>query len=313
MKKYIRLIGLFILILILLRIDFTKLFSTLLHVNIFYLFCAVLLNVPHLFFKSLRWNLLLKKQGIHYSLFQSYLVYMSALYIGYITPGRLGEFVKVLYLKSDKGISLSKGFSNVLLDRVFDLYILVILGFIGIWKFDILSQLSGTFLIISFIFAMLPLIIFNKQLAGKFFKLIFNLTVVNNVKGKIEKNFEDFYDGVSQLIDIRLIIPGLLTCIAYAVLVCQAYILVLSIGQDINIITVSYLMAITSIVTFIPITVSGIGTRDSVLIYLFSILGLTQENALVFSFLIFITLYFFNGIIGAIYFYIKPILLTKSR
>ena len=77
---------------------------------------------------------------------------MSSIYIGFVTPGRLGEFVKAVYLKSDKGLSLSKGMSSVLVDRLFDLYLLIILGLIGIWKFDILGKLSNTSLLLLTIF-----------------------------------------------------------------------------------------------------------------------------------------------------------------
>ena len=130
MKKYIRLIGLFILLFILSRIDLRELLSLLFHINIYYLLLAVVLNIPQLFFKSYRWNFLLKQQNINYSPVQSFLIYMSSLYIGLITPGRIGEFVKVYYLKSDKGISISKGFSSVLADRLFDLYLLIIPDFL---------------------------------------------------------------------------------------------------------------------------------------------------------------------------------------
>ena len=40
---------------------------------------------------------------------------MSSIYVGIVTPGRIGEFVKAFYLKSNKGISISKGISSVLI------------------------------------------------------------------------------------------------------------------------------------------------------------------------------------------------------
>ena len=96
MKKYIRFIGLFVLFLILYLIDLKKLFINLSGINLSYLFLSIILNIPHLYFKSLRWNLLLRQQAIFYSKTESFLIYMSSLYIGFLTPGRLGEFVKVL-------------------------------------------------------------------------------------------------------------------------------------------------------------------------------------------------------------------------
>ena len=55
-----------------------------------------------------------------YILFKNriFLIYMSSLYIGFLTPGELGEFVKVLYLTNDKKISIGAGFSSVLTDRL---------------------------------------------------------------------------------------------------------------------------------------------------------------------------------------------------
>ena len=114
MKKYTRFIGLLVLFLILYLIDLKKLFINLSGINSSYLFLSIILNIPHLYFKSLRWNLLLRQQAIFYSKTESFLIYMSSLYIGFLTPGRLGEFVKVLYLRNDKKISIGTGFSRSL-------------------------------------------------------------------------------------------------------------------------------------------------------------------------------------------------------
>lgn len=137
MKKYLRLTGIIILCVILLKIDFTKAISILAKLNVSIFICVILLNIPQILLKFFRWNQLLRKQSIHYNLKNSFLVYLSSIYLGIITPGRFGEFIKALYLKSDKEISLSKGMASVLLDRLFDMYFLIILGVIGIWKFGV--------------------------------------------------------------------------------------------------------------------------------------------------------------------------------
>ena len=313
MKKYIRLIGLFILLIILFRIDFSQLVDTLYHVNIFHLFIAIILNIPQLFFKSCRWNFLLKQQRITYSPVQSFLVYMSSLYVGFITPGRLGEFVKTLYLKSDKGIPLSKGFSSVLVDRLFDLYLLIILGFIGIWRFGILGKLSEASLIFTIIVILAPLIMLNKKLVGRITKILYNIAVIKKVKGKIEESFEDFYSGLNQLINPRLLISGLLTCLGYLMFFIQCYLIVIAIDLSINFLTITLFMAISNLISFIPISISGLGTRDATLIYLFSLIGLKPELAVSYAFLVFTTFFVCGGLMGAISFYMKPILYDNRR
>ena len=307
MKKYIRYIGLFILLFILSRIDFSQLLDTLFRVNIYYLLLAVVLNIPQLFFKSYRWNYLLKQQKINYSPLQSFMVYMSSLYVGFMTPGRIGEFVKALYLKSDKGISISKGFSSVLLDRLFDLYLLIILGFIGIWQFGILGKLSDTFLILSIIVILVPLIMLNKQLMGKLTKLLYNLAVIKKVKGKIEESSEDFYGGLNQLINPKLLVSGLLTCLGYFMFFIQCYLIVIAMDLPINFITITLFMAISNLISFIPISISGLGTRDATLIFLFSLIGLEPELAVSYAFLVFITFLVAGGLIGAVSWWFYPL------
>ena len=130
MKKYIKYSGIVIFLIILLKINFRGMLRTLYEIHSSYLLIAVTLNIPLLFSKSYRWHSLLKQQAIQYNVLQSCLVYMSSLYVGFITPGRLGEFTKAIYLKLDKNISLSKGMSSVVVDRLLDMYLLIILGIV---------------------------------------------------------------------------------------------------------------------------------------------------------------------------------------
>ena len=232
---------------------------------------------------------------------------MSSLYVGFITPGRIGEFVKALYLKSDKGISISKGFSSVLVDRLFDLYLLIILGFTGLWQFGVLGKLSDAFLILSIIVMMVPLIMLNQQLMGKLFKLLYNLAVIKKVKGKIEESFEDFYGELNQLLNPRLVFSGLLTCMGYSMFFVQCYLIVIAMDLPINFITITLFMAISNLISFIPISISGLGTRDATLIFLFSLIGLKPELAVSYAFLVFITFFIAGGLMGAVSWWFRPL------
>jgi len=296
----------------LIKIDFKQLLDTILHINFYYLILAIILNIPHVFFKSLRWNLLLKQQSINYSQVESFLIYFSSLYIGFITPGRFGEIIKTFYLKSDKRISISKGFSSVLVDRLFDLYLLIILGFVGIWNFNIIGKLSEVFMILTIIVVFLPLISLNKQFMGKPLKLLYNLIIIKKVKGKIEESFEEFYFGLNQLISPRLLVSGLLTCQGYFIFFIQCYLILMAMSISINFITITIFMAISNLISFIPISISGLGTRDAVLIFLFSTINLSPELAVSFAFLVFITIFVAPGLMGAVAWWMRPLEYHKS-
>lgn len=295
----IKFIGLIIFFYILLNIDLGLLKNEILNSNPIFLFIAIVLNIPHLFIKSVRWNLLLKQQNIYYSSVQTFIIYMGSLYFGFITPGRLGEFVKAIYLKSDRGISISKGFSSVLMDRLCDLYLLMILGFLGIWKFDVIGELSNSFLVFTAIVIFAPLIILKKQLMKKLMSTIYKATVIKKVKGKIDERFEEFYCGLQNLINYKLIISGLITCLGYFIFFIQCYLIVMAMGLSIEFINITLFMAISNLISFIPVSISGLGTRDAILIYLFSRIGLQPELAVTYAFLVFITFFLAGGLFGA--------------
>ncbi len=303
----IKSIGLIILFIILLNIDLSLLKNEILNSDPTILFIAIVINIPHLFIKSYRWNFLLKQQGINYTPVQSFLVYLSSLYVGFLTPGRLGEFVKTLFLKSDKGVSISKGFSSVLVDRLFDLYLLITLGFIGIWKFGILGELSNSFFVLTITIVFTPLIMLNKQLMGKFISVLYKVAVVRKAKSKIKGSFEDFNSELQKLISPKLLISGLLTCMGYFMFFVQCYLIVMAMGLSINFITIILFMAISNLISFIPISISGLGTRDATLIYLFSLIGLKPELAVSYAFLVFMTFFCAGGLLGVMAWWMKPI------
>ena len=312
--QYIRYLGPLCLALILTKIDLRLILNNLSDINLFLYVLVLVLNVPQFFIKSLRWNQLLKQQKVIYSAFDSFNVYISSIFIGFITPGRLGEFIKAVYLKSDKGVSLSKGMSSVLVDRLFDLYLLIILGLIGIWKFDILGKLSNTSLLLLIIFILFPLLILNKQLMGKVIGFIYKVVIKkkSQLRDKIEERFEDFYIGINQLINFKLIFSALLTCLSYSVFFIQCYLIAIAMGISINFITITLFMAISNLISFIPISISGLGTRDATLIYLFSLINLNAELAVSYAFLVFITFFVCGGLMGAIAWQIRPISISKG-
>lgn len=307
MNKYLRLLGVIILCYILLTIDLTRLLSTLLKLNIQLFIYAIFLNIPGVFLKSFRWNQLLKKQSIQYNLKDSFLVYLSSIYAGIITPGRLGEFVKALYLKSDKGVSLSKGMSSVFIDRLLDMYLLIILGIVGVWQLGIFGEVTNVSLILIITIVLAPLILLNKRLMSRLLSSLYYLTIIKKVKSNIAEKFDDFYEAINQLINYKLIITVLLTCVSYLIFFIQCYLIAIALGISINFITIIFFMAISNLISFIPISISGLGTRDVTLIYLFSLIGLKAELAVSYAFLVFIIFYVCGGLMGAVAWWMKPL------
>ena len=112
-NRFIRLAGPLLFLLILSRIDLGHTAAALRTVRAQFLLAAAILYPLLILLKSWRWRLLLRQRGVSYSLVPAFAVYNSAPAAGYVTPGRLGELVKALYLRKAEGVALGYAFSLV--------------------------------------------------------------------------------------------------------------------------------------------------------------------------------------------------------
>ena len=92
--------------------------------------------------KSLRWRAILGAQDISYSFGGILEMYWSGLFLSVVTPGRLGDLVRVAYLKED-GIAIGRAAVGVVVDRLLDLGAIGLLA-LGSWAHLVWGR-AGTF------------------------------------------------------------------------------------------------------------------------------------------------------------------------
>ena len=311
-KWTIRLFGLFIFFIILLNIDVSKILQIWIDTNLLYLSMALALITPQIVMKAWRWQLLMKMQNINYSLKDSSLAYFAGLFMGTITPGRLGDLIKVLYIRN-KGHSFGKSFVSVFVDRAFDLLSLILMGYVSMFIFITLFKreifiLSAIFLAIALLFIFF---IVDKRTNRRFLRWIYTFFVPEKYKKDIKINFDDFFRDLSLLNVQGLFLAAIITIVVWGIYFVMAYLFALSLNIDIPFLYLATCVSISAIITLIPISISGIGTRDATLIILFSYLGLSKESAIAFSMMI-LVMYAVNGFIGLVAWLKKPISIAKA-
>src|SRR3989338_8422701 len=99
LKRYSLLAGLILFVFILSRLNFVYYKEILLHLDFLKFLAAILLVFPIVFLKTFRWRELMKAQGVYCPFWESFWAYFSGIYIGFLTPGGLGEVSRVAYLK----------------------------------------------------------------------------------------------------------------------------------------------------------------------------------------------------------------------
>jgi uncharacterized membrane protein YbhN (UPF0104 family) len=88
------------------------------------------------------------------------------------------------------------------------------------------------------------------------------------------------------------------TFIAYAAFFASCYCMSLSLEIPLSYSKIAFFVACANILSFLPISFAGIGTREAILVYFFSLENLSSESALAFSTLVFSFTYLLFGLIG---------------
>ena len=78
----------------------------------------------------------------------------------------------------------------------------------------------------------------------------------------------------------------------------SCYFLSLSLDIPLSFLKIAIFITFANILSFLPISFAGIGTREACLVHLFSLESLSHESALAFSILVFTFTYALLGIIG---------------
>jgi len=307
-----RLLGIPLLIVLLIKLDARQIYQILREANFVNVLVATLLIIPLIALKTIRWQVVLNAQGIQYNFVPAFLSYFASMFVGFFTPGRIGEFSKAIYVARERLVSAGRAFSGVLADRLFDLYTVFIISAIAMMNLYV-SSLEWYFLLLSITIMVIPLFLVLNQytyagiqtfasLFGSFGKKVF----------ASDGWFCDVRQGLLALNWMSLIIALLLTAAAYGLYFLQCQILALALGLDLTYLQITYVISLGGLVTLLPVSIAGLGTREAAITFYLSSLGVNPDRGLSFSLLVFIVFYIAASLIGALAWLIKPLPLRQT-
>ncbi|KUK94830.1 MAG: hypothetical protein XE07_2015 [Methanothrix harundinacea] len=279
-------VGLTILLLgiILIKVNLLELLNIFLSINVIFLIIALLVVVPILYIiRAYKWNIFLRSVGIK-KLFPNLIqVLLIGVFYGLVTPGKIGELARVYYLNEKK----SETIPTVLLEKITDILVLCVLCMISIGVFYNNHNLKSVMLIFFLFF-----------ITGVW--LLANRTFTLFVTKLFKVNYDDADNYVNKLSSLfhnkcTLLKAVGLSAIYYLVAFVLGYVLLKSLNID-----TSMLIALPIIILMgnIPITISGLGLRESISAACFVLLGDSGVNGVTFSLLLFSVMILFPGILG---------------
>ena len=310
--KLFSLIGILLFIFILTRIDLSSLLTIFLSINPFFLCCALIANGIAVVVKSLKWKLIVSTLKKEISLSASIQAFLIGFSFSVLTPAKLGDFMRAFYIR-DEQCNLGKALSSVVTDRLIDIVMLFSFAFIGILIFSVVFHieiLSVSLLVLLAVgIASAVSIVTNKNLLSWLLRPFFNIFIPHHHKKTISEYYHDFFSGLSVFFHdkkkfLLVMVVGIFSWVPPFV---YAYLLALSIGISLDLTFFIIVIPIISLLDLLPISISGIGTRDAALIFLFGFQGIPPETAVAFSLLYLFMSYWLVALIGALFWIKNPI------
>ena len=311
--KYLRLIGILLFIYILWSVDWPKIWSLVERIDILKLAGAMIVTSTMVLIKAWRWWYLMSMQNVRATFKDAVKIYFSAQYFGILTPARVGELLKIFYLKEYGLATKSVGLSSVLIDRLFDILVAFLMGFIGIWYFELFGPISWLFLVSAVIIGVFSLLFLHHRFAELILDTLFRFLLIRKFKSDADRILDSFKEATLQLLTPRLVFPFFFTIISYIWFFFGCWLLADSLGIDVSYWQISLFISIATLVSLIPVTISGIGTRDATLILLFDRIGTGQEAAVSFSVLLFAIFFLFLGAFGYLVWLATPMKTPNSN
>lgn len=308
-KKFLPLIGIAIFVYIVYNLDIEKIIVVFLSINPIFIICSLTLTIPRLIIRNTAWQIIQKEQKITISFFQSLKIFLIGYFYGSITPGYIGQLMRVPYMKEKTGAPYGKLFVNSLMETIIhtlSLYGMMLIG--ALLVMGVLPELlyiSGTWVVL------LAIILFyfvKRERGEKLFRLLIQYLIPKKLKTNLYRFVDTFYTDFPEI--KKLLLPLILGIFTWIIIFSQEYIIVLALGIDIPYLYFLLLFPIANVVGFIPITFAGLGTRELAAIFLFSTLfGVVEEEVFVFTLLGFVITDIFTGFIG----FILSLTETKKR
>lgn len=285
-KKYAKYIGIVILAVILLRTDWRSLKQVVLKIDLGKLFLLYLVLIPKGMLMVYRWHRLLKKLSVSRSYWGNMKLYFSGFLLGGATPGKVGEFYRVVRLSAE-GVPKGKGVFAVFLDRFFDISFVSILGVFGfyrlLYKTEFNSQIieSGFWVVLAVIAVIYSAIfIFKHKFTGLIVNFLKKLKFWEDKKMQVKEKVEE---GLKNLNFSLFAEMASITLAFWLLHFLQLTLLGRLLGIVLPWPIMFMALAIVSIAAALPITVIGLGTREFAMIGVLGLLGVARENSLALS------------------------------
>jgi uncharacterized protein (TIRG00374 family) len=236
-----------------------------------------------------RWVVLLRARGVAVSTKSATWIYLVSSFVGAFLPAGVGADVARAYSLSRRTARGSEAVASVAVDRLLGLASIVAMGMVGVLVAG--RQIPGT---PPLLLPVVAVIVLGGTVAALWADRVVG-SLLTSRTSPLASRLRRLADAVAQYRGHRLALAGVaLLSVAVQVLrILQAYLLGLGIGIDVPFSYYLLFMPIGLIALLLPISISGIGAPQAIIVWLLTPRGVAEHDALALS-----TLIVLSGIIA---------------
>lgn len=214
---------------------------------------ALLVTIPFPLFSALRWKYTVNGMGIPLTFHHAFEVIMGTWLLS-ILPGRLGDFARPLALP--RGTPAELGIGSVLIEKAFDILVLAIISTVGLLSLG-LFRYAGIMILLLFAAGIL---------------LFRTGSLVSLVPIPFRQRLTNLAYAASRLALDRPAVGRIIMASTsnWLLSMLQVFFLFGAVGSVVSMSAVFAFTPLAIFVGLVPLTIAGMGTRDSALVLLFS-------------------------------------------
>lgn len=283
------------------KIPLSEVIVSITSAEVSYVIAALVLSILLQFILAYRLKLLTDKQKMSLSTFNLLEINLISVFYGLFLPGgNLTRAVIRFYKIARPDKKWSEGLVSITFDRIVATITLCVTGIL-FWLIDLQSDLGSiavSMIVVLGGFLILYILLFDKRTPlslSKCSKLI-NLFFFRKKNPKLLDSLNQYQNLPSDFLSFVFV----LSIIAQLLGILIYYLLAMSLGINIPFITVGWIRSAVVIITMIPISLSGLGVREGMLLFLLKPYGILGDDALALSFLVYGATLLFIGAIGGL-------------
>lgn len=295
MKRAVALVlSLLIMAVIFARIDRAQFVSYLRQMDLTLLAVAIVFFIPQVGLSAYRWKEMVKEK-VSLGCWEAIGLILTANALNILLPSRVGDLSKAYFMKRAGQLELKRGMNIVIFEKYIDLAALGVVVLVGLFFAGRWDEASGFGLLFaSVVIGIFPLLYFfrvDHWLAAPWFEQ-------KKILAKIKYFLMDTQDYLFGLKGKpkKLCYLVALSVVLWFVHLLQFWVIFRALHSDVSIFHIFRLVPLAILVGLLPITIAGVGTRDSALLYFFSPY---EAPALIVGVGLFASLrYFVPGVLG---------------